>query len=241
MATTVATTAATAAPDYNLITAGTLTVGTNAQFPPFDYIEGGQVVGVDAAMMEKVAEKLGLTLDIKDMDLGTLPDILQSGQIDVIAAAPFTMNADRQATADFSDSYYTAQQAVLVKTGSAVASLDDLKNLKIGVQTDTAGQNDAAANVGSPDSVISFASGAMAVDALIGGQVDAVILDSSLAQKYQNENGGTLKLVDNLFAPENYTVAVKKGNTDLLNAINTAIAQLKINGTLQSILDQYIQ
>jgi len=223
--------------NYQLVSEGKLIMGTNAEFPPFEYMEGGKVVGFDPAMMEKIAEKLGLTLEIKNMDFDSLPEALSSGQIDVIAAG-FTVSPEREEQMLFADSYYTAKQTIIVKADSDIASKDDLKDKKIGVQSGTTGQLEAEELT---EQVVPFNNGAMAVEALLSGQVDAVIIDNNPANEYYNQHSDTLKLIENQFADEDYAVAVKKGNTALRDAINKAIKELKEDGTLDSIKKQYIK
>lgn len=235
--TTDSTTTTAAKINYNLVTEGKLIMGTNAEFPPFEYMEGGKVVGFDAAMMEKVAEKLGLALEIKNMDFDSLPEALSSGQIDVIAAG-YTVTSEREEQMLFADSYYTARQTIIVKADSNIATKDDLQGKKIGVQSGTTGQFEAEKLT---DEVVPFNNGAMAVEALKSGQVDAVIIDNNPAAEYYNENSDTLKLLEKQFEDEDYAVAVKKGNTALLDAINEAIQELKEDGTLDNIKDQYIK
>lgn len=224
---------------YKLITNGTLVMGTNAQFPPFEYQEGGQVVGVDASIMAAVAQKLGLKLTIKDMDFDSLPSALSGKTIDVIAAG-YTVKPDREATMDFTDSYYTAQQTVIVKTGSAIKSKADLKGKKIGVQTGTTGDFDAQ-DITDKTKVVGYNNGSLAVQALISGSVDAVIIDNNPAKEYKNQHDADITLIENQFDPEQYAIAVSKGNTALQTAINNALKEMKSDGSLQKILDQFIK
>lgn len=234
-ASSTATTAKAA--DVSTITSGKLVMGTNAEFPPFEYMEGGSVVGIDASIMQEVAKRLGLTLEIQNMKFDSLPSALNGKTIDCIAAG-FTINPDRQESMDFTDSYYTAKQTIIVNSSSSVKTKDDLAGKKVGVQTGTTGESDADDVVGK-DKVSGYDSGALAVQALLSGQVDAVIIDDTPASEYKNQQGDKISLIENQFDPEDYGIAVCKGNTSLQKAINGALADMKSDGTLQQIIDQF--
>lgn len=233
------TTTTAAAANYKLVTSGKLIMGTNAEFPPFEYMESNEVVGVDASIMEAVAKKLGLELEISNMDFDTLSVALGNKQIDVIAAG-FTVTADREEAMDFSDSYYTAMQTIIVKSDSAIASKDDLSGKKIGVQTGTTGDIDAK-DLTDDANISRYGNGALAVEALLSGSVDAVIIDNNPAKEYKSQHSDALKLLENQFDGEDYAIAVQKGNSALQDAINTALAEMKADGSLQTIMDEYIK
>jgi polar amino acid transport system substrate-binding protein len=216
-----------------------LVMGTNSAFPPFEYLEGGAVVGVDADLMAAIAKQMGITLTISDMEFDSLPTALANGQIDVIAAG-FTVSPDREETMDFSSPYYTAAQTIIVATNSTIATVNDLKDKKIGVQSGTTGQTDAA-GLTSDANIKGFASGMLAVEALKNGQVDAVIIDNNPAKAYADENPDTIKLIEGQFAAEEYALAVKKGNSVLLNKINDALTKLKADGTFDAIISKYVK
>lgn len=226
--------------DYDLVEKGKLIMGTNAYFPPFEMIEGGEVVGVDAELMAAVADKLGLEFSITDMEFDSLSGALTSRKIDVIAAG-FTVRPDREEVMDFSDSYYTARQTIIVKTDSDIAAKDDLADKKIGVQTGTSGNTEAEGLANDKDNVRGFSTGALAVEALLNGDVDAVIIDNNPAKEYADQNSSELKLIEGQFEDEAYAVAVLKGNKTLLDAINKAMKELKDDGTFQQIVDKYIK
>lgn len=232
-----AATTTKAAVDLKLITAGKLVMGTNAEFPPFEYMEGGSVVGIDASIMQEVAKRLGLTLEIQNLKFDSLSSALTGKTIDCIAAG-FTIRPDRQETLDFTDSYYTAKQTIIINTNSSVKTKDDLKGKKIGAQSGTTGFDDAG-NVTDKDKVIGYDSGALAVQALLSSQVDAVVIDDTPANEYKSQQGDKINLIENQFDPEDYGIAVNKGNTDLKNAINNALKDMKSDGSLQKIIDQF--
>lgn len=223
----------------DLVKDGTLIMGINAEFPPFEFQEGGAVVGVDAEIMEAIAKKLGLTLEIKDMAFESLPDALGGGTIDLIAAG-YTVDPTREETMDFTDTYYTALQTVIVKADSGYASKDDLKDKKIGVQTGTTGSS-CAKELTDKENVIGYGNGSLAVDALLTGNVDAVIIDNNPAKEYKTKHGDAVTLLENQFDEEEYAIAVKKGNKDLLEAVNNALKEIKADGTFQKIIEKYIR
>jgi len=224
--------------DTGLKNSKKLVMGTNAAFPPFEYIEGGKVTGVDAELMAAIAKEMGVELEIQDMEFDSLPTALANGQIDVIAAG-YTVNADREETMDFSTPYYTAAQTIIVMKDSAIASADDMTDKKIGVQTGTTGSF-VAADYTAEENIVGFGNGMLAVEALKNGQVDAVIIDNNPAKQYADENAD-LVLIEKQFDNEDYAIAVKKGNSVLQKKINDALAKLKENGTFDEIIGNYVK
>ena len=223
--------------EYKLATDGVLTMGTNATFPPYEYYEGDKIVGIDAEISQAIAEKLGLTLEIVDMDFNSLVSAVQSGKID-ISAAGMTVTEDRLQNVDFTDSYSTGVQVVIVPEDSEIASVDDLAGKLIGVQDATTGHIYCSDDFGE-ENVIAYNSGAMAVQALKDGKVDCVVIDQEPAKNFVAVNEG-LKILDTEYVTEDYAIAVAKENTALKDAINAAMAELKEDGTIQGILDKYI-
>ena len=223
--------------EYKLATDGVLTMGTNATFPPYEYYEGDKIVGIDAEISQAIAEKLGLTLEIVDMDFNSLVSAVQSGKID-ISAAGMTVTEDRLQNVDFTDSYSTGVQVVIVTEDSDIASVDDLTGKLIGVQDAPTGHIYCYDDFGE-ENVIAYNSGAMAVQALKDGKVDCVVIDQEPAKNFVAVNEG-LKILDTEYVTEDYAIAVAKENTALKDAINAAMAELKEDGTSQGILDKYI-
>ena len=223
--------------EYKLATDGVLTMGTNATFPPYEYYEGDKIVGIDAEISQAIAEKLGLTLEIVDMDFNSLVSAVQSGKTD-ISAAGMTVTEDRLQNVDFTDSYSTGVQVVIVTEDSDIASVDDLTGKLIGVQDATTGHIYCSDDFGE-ENVIAYNSGAMAVQALKDGKVDCVVIDQEPAKNFVAVNEG-LKILDTEYVTEDYAIAVAKENTALKDAINAAMAELKEDGTIQGILDKYI-
>ena len=223
--------------EYKLATDGVLTMGTNATFPPYEYYEGDKIVGIDAEISQAIAEKLGLTLEIVDMDFNSLVSAVQSGKID-ISAAGMTVTEDRLQNVDFTDSYSTGVQVVIVPEDSDIASVDDLAGKLIGVQDATTGHIYCSDDFGE-ENVIAYNNGAMAVQALKDGKVDCVVIDQEPAKNFVAVNEG-LKILDTEYVTEDYAIAIAKDNTALKDAINAAMAELKEDGTIQGILDKYI-
>ena len=228
--------AETAEADTEESAGGTLVMGTNAEFPPYEYYEGQEVVGIDAEMAAAVAEKLGMELKIEDMAFDSLIPALSSGKVDIVAAG-MTVTEDRLASVNFSDTYATGIQAIIVTEDSDIASADDLVGKTIGVQQGTTGDLYATDVEGA--TIERYAKGMEAVQSLSQGKIDAVIIDNEPANVFVSEVEG-LKILDEAFATEDYAVAVAKDNEELLEQVNTALAELKEDGTLQPIVDKYI-
>ena len=226
------------------VTEGKLTMSTNAAFPPYEMLDdSGKIIGIDAEVAEAIAEKLGLELQIDDMGFETALTAVQNGQSD-IAMAGITVDEERLKVMDFSDSYATGVQVVIVKEDSPIQSIDDLANAEmIGCQAGTTGYiycSDTPENGGyGEDHVTAYDTGALAVMALANGQIDAVVIDNEPAKAFVAANEG-LKILDTEFAVEDYAIGVAKGNTTLLDAINNAMKELKADGTAQKIVDKYI-
>ena len=223
--------------EYKLATDGVLTMGTNAAFPPYEYYEGDAIVGIDAEISQAIADKLGLKLEIEDMDFGSLVAAVQSGKVD-ISAAGMTVNEERLQNVDFTDSYSTGVQVVIVAEDSDIASVDDLEGKLIGVQDATTGHIYCSDDFGE-ENVVAYNNGAMAVQALKDGKVDCVVIDQEPAKNFVQVNEG-LKILDTEYVTEDYAIAIAKENTALKDAINAAMAELKEDGTIQGILDKYI-
>ena len=232
------------ASELKTVEAGKLIMSTNAQFPPYEMVaDNGSFEGIDVEVAQAIAGKLGLELVIDDMDFDAALLAAQQGKSDMVMAG-VTVNEERLQVMDFSDSYANGVQVVIVPENSDIASVDDLSNDKmIGTQRGTTGYiycSDTVENGGyGEDHVTAYDDGATAVQALINGQVDAVVIDNAPAQEYVKANPG-LKILDTEFTNEDYAIGIAKGNTALLDAINGALAELTADGTLQSIVDKYI-
>jgi polar amino acid transport system substrate-binding protein len=217
----------------------TLVMATNAEFPPYEYYEtgDGQVVGIDAEIAAAIADKLGMTLDIQDMNFDSILVAVQSGQAD-IGMAGMTITEDRLVNADFSVPYTEAHQVIIVKEDSDITGPDDLYGKQIGVQTNTTGDIYTTDDYGD-DAIQRYNKGADAVAALSQGMIDAVVIDLEPAKSFVAANEG-LKILDTEYATEEYAIAFAKGNTDLYEKVNTALQELIDDGTVQTIIDKYI-
>ena len=229
--------AVSSAADLTTVEAGKLTMATNATFPPYEMTtDSGEIEGIDVDTAKAIAEKLGLELQIDDMDFDAALLSVQQGKADIVMAG-VTVTDERKAVMDFSDSYATGIQSIIVPNGSDIASPDDLAGKKIGTQRGTTGYIYCSDDFGE-DSVVAYDSGLTAVQALNNGQVDAVVIDNAPATEYVAANPG-LKVLDTSYAEEDYAIGMAKGSA-LEDAINKALEELKADGTLQTIVDKYI-
>ena len=231
-------------PAFTTVTPGKLTMSTNASFPPYEMVaDDGSFEGIDIEVAGAIAEKLGLELQVDDMGFDAALQAAQTGKSDMVMAG-VTVTEERQAVMDFSNSYANGVQVVIVKEDSPIQTVDDLANANmIGCQMGTTGYiycSDTPENGGfGEDHVTPYDDGAAAVQALMNGQIDAVVIDNKPAQEYVAANPG-LKILDGDFTNEDYAIGVAKGNTALLDAINGALEELTNDGTIQSIVDKYI-
>lgn len=221
----------------------TLVMATNATFPPYEYYDGESIVGIDAEIAQAIADKLGMELKIEDMEFNSIINAVQNGSVD-FGMAGMTVTEDRLKSVDFSDSYATGVQVVIVKEDSDIASVDDLTGKKIGVQLSTTGDiyaSDTPDNGGfGEENVEKYSKGADAVIALTQGKIDAVIIDNEPAKEFVKANEG-LKILETEFVSEDYAIAFAKNNTELKDKVNTALNQLINDGTVQKIIDKYIK
>lgn len=221
----------------------TLVMATNATFPPYEYYDGESIVGIDAEIAQAIADKLGMELKIEDMEFNSIINAVQNGSVD-FGMAGMTVTEDRLKSVDFSDSYATGVQVVIVKEDSDIASVDDLTGKKIGVQLSTTGDiyaSDTPDNGGfGEENVEKYSKGADAVIALTQGKVDAVIIDNEPAKEFVKANEG-LKILETEFVSEDYAIAFAKNNTELKDKVNNALNELIKDGTVQKIIDKYIK
>ena len=225
---------------------GVLSMATEATFPPYEYYDGDAIVGIDVEIAQAIADKLGLELQVTDIAFDSIIPGVQSGKYD-LGLAGMTVTDERLEQVNFSDSYATGVQVVIVKEGGKVTSVDDLfadgASNVIGTQTGTTGFLYATWDIQDAGlgEVKSFAKTTDAVEALKNGQVDCVILDNEPAKALVAANEGAgLSILDTEYAVEDYAAAISKDNTALLEAINGALKELIADGTVQSILDKYI-
>ena len=227
-----------AAAELTTVEAGKLTMATNAAFPPYEMTtDAGAFEGIDIDTAQAIADKLGLELQIDDMDFDAALLSVQQGKAD-IAMAGVTVTDERKNVMDFSDSYATGIQSIIVPEGSDIASPDDLAGKMIGTQRGTTGYIYCSDDFGD-NAVVAYDDGLTAVQALNNGQVDAVVIDNAPAKEFVAANPG-LVLLETSYAEEDYAIGMAKGNTALEDAVNAALEELKADGTLQSIVDKYI-
>lgn len=228
---------------------GVLLMATEATFPPYEYMEGEKIIGLDVEIAEKIAEKLGMTLEIENVPFDSIIGGVQTGKYDV-GFAGLSVTPDRLKSVNFSDFYITgARQVVIVSADSEITDTQNLKDLattetvKIGVQQGTTGDLSASKSIDDggfgEENVVRYNNGADAVQALKSGKVNAVIIDNEPAKSFVAANDG-LRILETAYEDENYAIAVAKDNDGLLAAINGALAELKADGTLQQLIDKYI-
>lgn len=235
---------------FTTIEEGKLLMATNAAFPPYEMTDdAGNVIGIDPDIAQAIADKLGLELVIDNIDFDAALISVQENRHDVILAG-LTYREDRDLVLDFTDSYATGYQVIIVnEDDDRIAGTNDdlqlvdkdgnvLEDIQIGVQRGTTGETYCQDAHGA-DHVTSLDNGSVAVQALINGQVDCVVIDKGPAEEYVKVNPG-LKILEAEYIIENYCAAVDEGNTELLNAINTALNELIADGTVQKIMDKYI-
>ena len=224
--------------ELSTVEQGKLIMSTNAAFPPYEMTtDSGEFEGIDIETAQAIADKLGLELQIDDMDFDAALLAVQQGKSDMVMAG-VTVTDERQNVMDFTDSYATGIQSIIVKEDSDIASVDDLAGKKIGTQRGTTGYLYCSDDFGD-ENVVAYDDGLTAVQMLNNGQVDCVVIDNAPAKEFIAANPG-LKLLDTAYVEEDYAIGVGKGNTELKDAINTALEELKADGTLQSIVDKYI-
>ena len=224
--------------ELSTVEPGKLIMSTNAAFPPYEMTtDSGEFEGIDVETAQAIADKLGLELQIDDMDFDAALLAVQQGKSDMVMAG-VTVTDERQNVMDFTDSYATGIQSIIVKEDSDIASVDDLAGKKIGTQRGTTGYLYCTDDFGD-ENVVAYDNGLTAVQMLNNGQVDCVVIDNAPAKEFVAANPG-LKLLDTAYVEENYAIGVGKGNTELKDAINTALEELKADGTLQAIVDKYI-
>lgn len=214
-----------------------LTMCTNATFPPYEYYDGDKIIGIDAEIAQAIADKLGMELVIEDMEFNSIISYVNAND-NAFGMAGMTVTEDRKKTVDFTTSYAKGIQSVIVKADSDIKSIDDLAGKKIGVQLSTTGDIYATDDFGA-DFVTQYNKATDCVLGLTKGDVDAVIIDNAPAKVFVEQNEG-LVLLDAAYADEDYAIAVKKGDAELLEKLDTAITELIADGTVAKIVKKYI-
>lgn len=229
-------TAAEDAEEEKTAEGGTLIMGTNATFPPYEYYEGDEIVGIDVEIAQAIGEKLGMEVTVEDMEFDALIPALASNKVDIVAAG-MTVTPERQESVNFTDTYATAAQVIIVKQGSDIASSEDLNGKILGVQMGTTGDSLASGIEGAQ--VERFNKYFEAIQSVLQGKIDAVIIDSAPAKAFA-EKDENLVILDEALSSEDYAMAINKDNTELLDKVNAAIAELDEEGTLDEIVNKYI-
>lgn len=231
-----------AAATFTTVTEGKLTMATNAFFPPYEFYDGDKIVGIDAEIAAAIAEELGLELVITDMEFDSIITSVKGGSAD-FGLAGMTITEERLEEIDFSISYASGVQSIIVKEGSAIKSVDDLyaegAAYKVGVQQGTTGDIYATDDFGS-ELVTAYSKGNEAVIALMGGDIDCVIIDNEPAKAFVANNEG-LTILETSYADEDYAACISKENTELKKAIDAAILKLTEDGTIEAIIAEYIK
>ena len=221
-----------------------LYMATNAEFPPYEYFEGGEIIGIDAEIAEKIAEKIGMELVIEHVDFDSIVTGVQTGKYDM-GMAGLTVTEDRLEQVNFTTSYATGVQVIIVPENSKITSVDDLfaegANTTVGVQLMTTGDLYCTSDIEDKGlgTIERYNKGADAIMALTSGKVDCVVIDNEPAKVFVANSSG-LKILDTEYITENYAIAIAKENTELMEKVEKALSELIADGTVQSIIDKYI-
>ena len=222
--------------------AGKVIMTTNAEFEPFEYKDGDQIIGIDAEIAQKIAEKLGAELEIVDIAFDSLIPSLNAGKADFIAAG-MTATDERRKNVDFSDDYFNASQTIIVPVNSEIASREDLNGKTVGVQQGTTGDIYCTNEDGSGDITVKevrrYPKSMDAVSDLLTGRIDAVVIDDFPANKLVEKNPDKIKILDEAMTEETYAIAVPQGS-DLVDTINEVIKELNESGEMDEIVGKYI-
>lgn len=236
-----ASSAAFVVPD-SIKSSGKIVMSTNAEFEPFEFKDDNKIVGIDVDIANKIAGKMNAQLSINDVDFDSLVMELKSNKCDFVAAG-MSITDDKKENVDFSDPYFDATQSIIVAKGSSIKSRTDLNGKKVGVQQGTTGDTYCTNEDGTSDitvgSVERFNKGADAITDLLNGKLDAVVIDDFPAQKFVSKHPDQLEKLSDALTVEHYAIAVKKGNTDLLNDINFVLKEMKSSGELDQIVAKY--
>lgn len=217
---------------------GTISVGTNAQFPPFEFYPNDKIAGFDIELAQIIADKLEIKLVIEDMNFNSLIDAINKNKIDLIISA-MTITPERQSKVNFSNPYYTSNQVIMVTDkNESIKSIEDLKNKKIGVQTGTTGEQIVSKIEGAK--VSKYNTALAAIMDMKSANIDAIVYDLEACKEFK-ENNPSIKIIDGQFDKEQYAIAVRKDDTELLNLINEVLEEIKINGQYEQLIKKYFE
>lgn len=220
-------------------TATKLVMCTNAEFPPYEFKDGGDFKGIDIECAKLIGQKIGAEVEILDIAFDSLIPTVMSGKAD-FAMAGMTVTEDRKENVDFSHTYQKAVQTIVVPSSSGIQSVEDMYGKKIGVQTGTTGDIYCSGDFGE-ESMMRYSKIVDGFQAMKTGKIDAIVVDDQVAKAIVEQDSASFRILDTAYAEEEYAIAVKKGNSALLNKINAAIDEMKSNGELKKIVDKYIQ
>ena len=215
-----------------------ITMATSADFPPYEYYENDEIVGIDIDIMKAVCEKIGMELQPEDMSFDSVIGAAQTGKAD-IAMSGITVTEDRKNMVNFTIPYTSTAQSIIVVTGGKIAKKADLEGKKIGVQINTTGDTQVTEEFGDA-AVDRFQNGALAVESLKNGKIDCVVIDGEVAKALVTANEG-LEIIADAYSIEEYAIALAKDNTELLDKINGALEELLADGTVAKIMEKYIE
>ena len=223
-----------------------LILATSADFPPYEYIDGNGYAGIDIEIAGLIAEKLGRELVVENMNFNSIINAVETGKAD-IGMAGLTVSPERLESVDFTDSYATGVQAIIVPENSPIKTVEDIyadgAAYKFGVQLSTTGDIYISTEINDDKTlngtVEQYTTGAEAVAALVAGKIDCVVIDNEPAKSFVAANKG-LKVLDTEYAVEDYAICLAKENSELLEQVNTALAELKAEGKVDSIINKYI-
>ena len=233
-----------AAASFTTVEEGKLIMATNAAFPPYEYLEENTIVGIDAEIAKAIADKLGLELVIDDMEFDSIIESVKGGKAD-IGLAGMTVTEERLEEVNFTASYATGVQVIIVTEDSAITSVDDLfadgASTKIGVQRNTTGDLYTTWDLEETGkaTIDRYSKGADAVQALKTGKVDCVVIDNEPAKAFVDAVEG-LKILETEYIQEQYAAAMSKDNTALYEAVDAALQELIADGTVKGIIEKYI-
>lgn len=221
---------------------GKLVLSTNAEFEPFEFKDNNEIVGIDVEIAKKIAAKMGVELSINDVAFDSLVMELKSNKCDFVAAG-MSITDDKKENVDFSDPYFDATQSIIVVKGSSIKTRADLNGKKVGVQQGTTGDTYCTNEDGTSDisvgETVRFNKGADAVTDLLNGKIDAVVIDDFPAKKFVSKHADQLEKLDDAMTVEHYAIAVKKGDSELLNDINLVLKDMKSSGELDKLVEKY--
>lgn len=221
---------------------GYVTMSTNAEFEPFEYKDGGNFAGIDIEISQAIAKKLGVTLKINDVAFDSLVAELQSSKANFVAAG-MTASEDKKKNVDFSNTYFKASQSIIVAKDSNIKDRSGLAGKVVGVQQGTTGDiyctDEDKTNKVNIKTVKRYNKGVDAVTDLLNGKIDAVVIDDFPAQKFVSKNADKIVKLPDALTVEEYAIAVKKGDAEMLKVVNDVLAQMQSDGSMDKLIEKY--